>query len=127
MDWETKKRSLETGDENGAQFVAPQYTKPTVSISSPTDSSSHNAYTYVTITASVSSGYSISNVKYKVTSRDDFTYDSGFVTMSLSGGSYTGSWYTGSREGYFYVTVRAKHSQGIYGYDWHTIYLPGPI
>ena len=30
-------------------------------------------------------------------------------------------------EGYFYVTVRAKHSQGIYGYDWHTIYLPGPI
>jgi len=122
---ETKKRSLEDGDKAGAQYLYPQYNVPTVSILEPTDNSQPDSYSYMDIGATSSvSGGSITEAKFKVTTKDDFTYDSSWDSMTNGGGgNWYDSWYTGSRIGYYYVTVRSKSNNSMYGYHIHTIYL----
>ncbi len=124
---ETKKRTLTSGDENGAQFVAPDHAKPSVSISEPDEDDDMDAYTGndIIATASVTEG-SINNVKFKVTD-DILGYESSWTSMSYSGGQWSGSWNPGSKTGYYYITVRAESSYGNYGYDTVRVYCPGPI
>ncbi len=124
---ETLKCSLDTGDKAGAQFICPTYSKPIVNIVDPYDYETMIAYYANPIYAyvSVTQG-SISQVQYKATSID-YSYQSSWTTMTYSSGAASGSWNPGSREGYHYITVRAKSSYGIYGYDVVEVYCQGPI
>jgi len=121
---EIKKRTLEDGDKAGAQYLYPEYNVPTVSILAPADNSNPDLYSYIDVWATSSvSGGSITEGMFKVTSKNDFSYDSGWDSMGYDGGIWYDSRYTGTHEGYFCATVRTKSNNGIYGYDVHTIYL----
>ena len=125
---EIKKRTLATGDKDGAEYITPKYARPSVTISSPYNNQQISPYTNMQVAATVSSSQgTISSVQFKVTERDSLSYDSGWITMTLQSGVYKGSWNSGSREGYYYVTVRTKSSYNIYGYDYKIVYLSGPI
>jgi len=118
-------RTLEWGDKAGGQYANPKYNRPTVSISQPTDYQEWAVMTYETIQATASvSGGTISECVCKVTTQFGYTYDGNWITMSLSGGKYTASWYSGSVTGYLLVSVRAKSNNGIYGYHQHVVYVP---
>ncbi len=114
--YEIKKRTLESGDSWGAQYIFHTYEPATIDITSPSTTVAPS--TSVTVRASVSSGYTISEVKYKVTSETGFTYDTGWTTMNLVGGYYERSWTTPSTLGDYYVTVYVKHNQNIYAFEW---------
>lgn len=126
--FETKKRSLEYGDEDGIRYIYPKYAKPYVDIYQPFDG--ETVYGTVEIIAYVSSGDGISEVKYKAHGIDYPDYDSGWVSMWYddSDGLWYGWWYTsGLPSGYYYITVRAKSEKNIYGYDYIKVYVsPGP-
>ncbi|MCS7364584.1 MAG: matrixin family metalloprotease [archaeon GB-1867-035] len=114
---ETKKRSLADGDKRGVQYIYPRWSKPSVTITEPSDL--EQVQGLITIYATISSSYDIIEVKFKVADYNDFTYDSGWQTMSKSGGYYIGYWNSYDvYDGWYYITVRAKTSKGIYGYDW---------
>jgi len=115
-DDETKKRSLEQGDKDGAQYTLPSNSKPSVSISEPDDLDTVSGS--VRITAAVSGG-TISNVKYKIADVGTFDYDGGWVSMTKSGSDYIADWNTLEvPDDDYYITVRAETSSHIYGYDY---------
>jgi len=117
-DNETYKRSLYTGDSDGAQYCYSTNNRPTVSISNPSDLSTVWGTVSITGSASVS-GSTISEVKYKITTISGFTYDSGWLSATYSSGSFSASWSSTSvSDGNYYLTVRAKSAQNIYGYYW---------
>ena len=109
---EIKKRTLNTGDMWGAQHIYPETSAASITINQPGISVSPN--TQVTVEASVSSSYTISEVKFKAADEDDFDYDSGWVSMSLDGSVYSGTWTTPSTLGDYYITIRVYDNQGIY-------------
>jgi hypothetical protein len=110
-----KRYNREFGDSAGAQYIFPSDDQPSVTITEPDDLEEVEGTVSITATASCSD--TISNVKYRIATWGGFVYDSGWVTMTKSGGSYTGSWDSSGREGYFWLTVRAESSSDIYGYD----------
>jgi hypothetical protein len=118
---ETKKRSLASGDQAGIRYLHPDYNVPSVTISDPYNGETFYEYSYMDIEATSSvSGGSITEAKYKVTSQST-SYDSGWSSLTLSGGAWIGSWYTGSQNGDYYVSVRTKSNNGIYGYEIYEI------
>jgi hypothetical protein len=126
------KRNLGTGDIRGAQYAYSQYDQPTVSISSPSDSGTVTRGTSFQIQATASCSDSINSVQFKMTRKavGSQIEDSGWTSMTLSGGYWTASYtpYSGWTLDQYYVIVRALSDRGtatqrIYGYDWHTVTL----
>lgn len=111
-DQEISKRSLNTGDMWGAQHIYPETSAASITVNQP--SSTVNPSTQVTVEASISSSYTISQVKFKAADADDFDYDTGWVSMSKVGSVYRGTWTTPSTLGDYYVTIRVYDNQGIY-------------
>ncbi|MGB2827886.1 MAG: matrixin family metalloprotease [Dehalococcoidales bacterium] len=113
------KRTLNTGDEWGAQFIYPDTTPASITINEPESPVAANSQ--VTVQVYVSSPYSITQVKFKAADAYDFDYDSGWVSMSPSGIYYEGTWNTPSTSGDYYVTIRVKDNQDIYAFKWKMI------
>ena len=113
---EDKRRTLATGDSAGAQHILPTDSKPTVTITDPSDQDDVEGT--ISVTASVTCDDSISNVYFKATTYNGFSCDTGWNAMSQSGGSYTASWNTATHDGEHWILVRAKSTSDIYGYDW---------
>ena len=104
--------SLEDGDKTGAQFIYPSDSKPSVSISFPGSSTPKNSAVYVIATVT-----GATTVQFKAADYFGFDYDTGWITMTGNGDTYSGIWNTPSTSDWYYVTVRATSSNGIYNYD----------
>lgn len=120
------RRLLQQGDRWGVRHIYPDssYPVPTVSITSPNDGSHVSSPVGIYATASVS-GTTISNVKYRVTEVLDGSsngYDTGWVSMSLVGGTWRGTWSFTDQNIEYYITVKAETAQGQMGYDWIEVY-----
>jgi hypothetical protein len=114
---ETKKQSLNTGDTAGIQLIYPWDSQPSVAITSPLGGYAYDSP--VSIVASVTCSDPITQCKFKITSVSDFSYDSGWITMTYSSGAWRGTWTT-TRHGAHYITVRAITNSYVYGYDTHS-------
>jgi len=120
----TSQSTLEKGDKDGAQYIYPLYSKPIVDVLSPSELAQLRKGQQFTISATASGG-TISEVQFKFTDRGFFPVDSGWSSMSYIGGSYQAN-YTPSTlypTGWYWVIVRAKNTNGMYGYHIHSVYL----
>ena len=117
-------RSLESGDTAGAQYTLPDEERPYVDIQGPVNGASFVWQEDVDIVADVASSDTVSEVKYRITSRDDLSYCGSWTTLSYSSGAWRGTWNTGNGlDGYYYLTVRAKTNNNVYGYDHIYVYV----
>lgn len=118
------RRSLQQGDKEGVRHIYPDssYPQPTVSITSPSANSHVSSPCGIYATASVS-GTTINNVKYRVTEiLDPDGYDTGWVSMTLVGDTWSGTWSFTDQNIEYYITVKAETAQGQMGYDWIEVY-----
>jgi hypothetical protein len=115
-------RTLGDGDKAGVQWIYPYDSQPSISITAPSDGA--EVTSPISITASVTCDDSISQVKFKATVYTGFSYDSGWITMTYSGGSWSGTWTT-TRTGYHYITVCAMSNRCVYSYDTHYVNVLG--
>jgi len=113
-------QSLKTGDKAGAQYITPLYSQPTIDITWPL--TYLDQYTNYEIRATgTSSG--ISYVKYKITSRESYTYESGWSSMTWDSGDsrWEATWNTGSLDGDYWIVVMSKKTNGMLMYDVHAV------
>lgn len=112
-------RSLETGDLDGLRWIysSGTYIPPGVDITSPTGGYISGP---TTVYATISVPYgTLSNVKFKATTFSSSNYDSGWISMTLSGGQYVYTWTPPAGSGVtYYLSVRAELTNGMHGFDW---------
>jgi len=113
-----ERTDLEDGDKAGAQFLYPSYSKPDVVLVAPGGSAPKNSAVRVAATVT-----GATTVQFKATDYGGFDYDTGWITMTGMGDSYSGTWNTPSTSGWYYVTIRATSSNGIYNYDYVETYV----
>ena len=111
---ETKKRTIESGDRAGVQYLYPQYEQPSVTIIEPLNG--QEVGLCVRVIASVSSSSGINLVQ--CVGYDSAYYSSGWISMEYdpSLGNWVGWWYPPFAEGWHKLMVRALNNQGMYGY-----------
>jgi len=119
-------RTLKPGDIAGVTYLYPDDDVPVISFNDPSQSDhfDHSIYIEVSVTCSDA----ISSVEYMLSSVKGPEYLESWQSMTPSGGVYNATAQITSSDwepGEYWITVRAKTDQDIYGYEWLTVDYEG--